>query len=74
MLAYVRGDNMDHEKGLPWTMPTNITRKSAQGFVGHKIGHTATGCAGTVSYLIGNTNKLVTLKPHKVYFKLTLPM
>jgi len=42
-------------------MPTNITRKSAQGFVGHKIGHTATGCAGTVSYLIGNTNKILTI-------------
>lgn len=59
--AYVRGDNWDHEKDLPWTMPTNITRKSAQGFVGHKIGNTATGCAGTVSYLIGNTKKILTI-------------
>jgi len=59
--AYVRGDNLDHETGRPWTMPTRITPQRTEGFVGHKVGNTATGCAGTISYKIGDTRRIFTI-------------
>ena len=68
-LAYVRGDNLDHETGRPWTMPTRITPQRTEGFVGHKVGNTATGCAGTISFKIGDTRRLANNSVHNIFFR-----
>ena len=47
----------------PEDIPKIVAPRATQGFVGHKTGHTARGCAGTISYIIGNTKKYATCMP-----------
>ena len=39
----------------PETIPKVIPGGEPAGFVGHKTGHSARGCVGTISYSIENT-------------------
>ena len=45
-------------RGHAWQfldVPEAILARSIDGLVGHKVGNTATGCAGTISFRIGES-------------------